>query len=790
MKGGTMNAKLFRPVALAILLLVAVTIAATDVPRSAGAADAGWLGEYYANAWLMGPPAMIREDASISFDWGAGSPAPQLPPDNFSVRWTRTLTLDAGRYRFTTTTDDGVRLFLDGGLIIDQWHDQGPTAYSAERDLGAGQHSLRMEYYEASGNAVAQLAWTRVNPPPPVDAWRGEYFANPSLSGSPAMVRDDADINFDWGEGSPAPQIPPDNFSVRWTRSLTLDGGRYRFTTTTDDGVRLYLDGALIIDQWHDQSPTTYNAERDLGAGQHSLRMDYYEASGRAMARLAWARVNPPPPPPGAWRGEYFANPSLSGSPAIVRNDADINFDWGDGSPAPQIPPDNFSVRWTRSLTLDGGRYRFSTTTDDGVRLYLDGGLIIDQWHDQAPTTYNAERDLGAGQHSLRMEYYDASGRAMARLTWTVVNPSPPTVSPWRGEYFANPSLSGSPAMVRADTAISFDWGGGSPAPQIPPDNFSVRWTRSVTFDAGRYRFTTTTDDGVRLYVDDQLIIDQWHNQAPTAYSAERDLGAGQHLLRMDYYEATGNALARLAWARVNPAPPPSSPWRGEYFTNPWLSGTPALVRNDAAIDFNWGLGSPAPQIPPDNFSIRWTRTSAYSGGRYRFKTTTDDGVRLYVDGRLVINRWYDMAPTTFTVLLDLGAGKHTVRMEYYEHLGNAVAKLSVEKVGAKEDKPADVGNIVTCASPGNSWVRVYRLEGANWVDTNPKGYGPIGSSGRMKLDGFSVDVKRYGGAGQPYRVEVWTNGVRVRSTGDTAAGEAPFRVRAWADNYTPWGCP
>jgi hypothetical protein len=100
------------------------------------------------------------------------------------------------------------------------------------------------------------------------------------------------------------------------------------------------------------------------------------------------------------------------------------------------------------------------------------------------------------------------------------------------------------------------------------------------------------------------------------------------------------------------------------------------------------------------------------------------------------------------------------------------------------------VGNIVTCASPGNSWVRVYRLDGNTWTDTNPNGYGPIGSSGRMKLDGFTVDANRYGAAGHPYRVEVWTNGVRVRSVGNTAAGEASFRVRAWVDNYTPWGCP
>jgi hypothetical protein len=785
-KGGKMNARRLRPVAFAVLTLVTVVTAAA-LPRYAGAADGAWLGEYYANPWLMGPAALIREDGNINFDWGDGSPAQQIPDDSFSVRWTRTLPLDAGRYRFTVETDDGVRLFLDGALIIDQWHDQAATAYNAERDLGAGQHSLRMEYFENAGGALARLSWTRTDAPPPQGAWRGEYFANRWLSGPPVLVRDDPEINFDWGDGSPASQIPDDNFSVRWTRSLRFDAGRYRFTTTTDDGVRLYLDGQLIIDEWQDQAATAYNAERDLGAGQHSLRMEYYENAGGAVARLSWKRVDgPPPPPQGAWRGEYFANPSLSGSPALVRDDAAINFDWGDGSPAGQIPADNFSVRWSRSVTFDAGRYRFTATTDDGVRLYLDGQLIIDQWRVQAAATTSAERDLGAGQHSLRMEYFEAAGKAVARLSWERAGGQPPPPQgAWRGEYFANRSLSGSPVLVRDDAEINFDWGGGSPAWQIPPDNFSVRWTRSLQFEAGRYRFTTTTDDGVRLYLDGKLIIDQWRDQAPATFTAERDLSAGQHTLRMDYYEAAGGAVARLSWTRIGG--PAQGPWRGEYFANRSLAGSPALVRDDPEINFDWGAGSPAPQIPPDDFSVRWTRTINLSGGRYRFSPTTDDGVRLYVDGRMVMQRWMDMAPTTFNVYLDLASGDHTVRMEYYEHTGNALARLSIDKVAS--EKPVPVGNIVTCARPGNSWIRIYRLDGNSWTDTNPNGYGPIGSSGWLKLDGFMVDTARYGGAGHPYRVEVWTNGVRVHSVGNTAAGEAPFRVRAYADNYTPWGC-
>jgi hypothetical protein len=494
-KGGKMNARRSRSVEFAVLTLVTVMIAAFAVPHSAAAADAAWLGEYYPNPWLMGPPAQIREDGNINFNWGGGSPASQIPADNFSVRWTRTLTFDAGRYRFTTETDDGVRLFLDGALVIEQWRNQPPTAHSAERELGAGQHSLRMEYFEATGGASARLSWARVDSPPPQGAWRGEYYANRWMSAPPAMVRDDGEVQFDWGDGSPAPsQIPPDNFSVRWTRSLGFDAGRYRFTTTTDDGVRLYLDGQLIIDQWRDQTATSHSADRDLGAGQHSLRMEYYEGSGGAVARLSWKRIDGQPPQ-GTWRGEYFANPSLSGSPVMVRDDGAINFDWGEASPAPpQVPPDNFSVRWTRSVAFDAGRYRFTTTTDDGVRLYLDGQLIIDQWRVQAAATYSVERNVGAGQHSLRMEYFEAAGRAVARLSWARTD-APPPQGPWRGEYFANRSLSGSPTLVRI-LRHQLNWGSGHPPRRSRLTTFGAMHARPTSGRSYRFRRPRSTACG------------------------------------------------------------------------------------------------------------------------------------------------------------------------------------------------------------------------------------------------------------------------------------------------------
>lgn len=484
------------------------------------------------------------------------------------------------------------------------------------------------------------------------------------------------------------------------------------------------------------------------------------------------------------WRGEYYPNRWLAGAPVVVRDDPAINFDWGAGSPHPYLPADGFSARWTRVVYFEGGRYRFTAQSDDGIRLFVDGALVIDEWQDQAGSTFTIERNLATGDHSLRVEYYENSGGALARVSWTRIDgPSPE--GPWRGEYWNNPWLSGAPSVVRDDASVNFNWGYGSPDPVLPPDRFSARWTRSAAFDGGRYRFTVVTDDGVRLYVDGRLAIDAWKEQAATTYRTDMDLSSGSHAIRVEYFENAGEAVARLSWERLG-GPTPAGDWRGEYYSNRSLSGSPTVVRDDDAVEFDWGMGAPDSRLPVDNFSVRWTRSVELGGGRYRFTTTTDDGVRLYIDGRLVINQWKDMGRESHSTEVDLRSGMHTLRMEFYEHTGAAYARLTWDKAPPKRD----VGNIITCARPRNSWIKIYRLESGRWLDTNPRGYSPISANGYMKLDGMLVDTATYGNQGHPYRVELWADGRIIRSVGNTARNEPEFRVRAFADNYTPWGCP
>src|SRR6185436_15397556 len=126
---------------------------------------------------------------------------------------------------------------------------------------------------------------------------------------------------------------------------------------------------------------------------------------------------------PGGKRGlsaEYFANKNLEGTPALKRVDESVNFDWGVGKPAPELAADNFSARWTGKLTPTiSGKYRFGAIADDGVRIYLDGKLIAEDWTEHAPTTVTAEVTLEAGRsYDVKMEYYESQIGAVARLVW------------------------------------------------------------------------------------------------------------------------------------------------------------------------------------------------------------------------------------------------------------------------------------------------------------------------------------------------------------------------------------
>ncbi len=120
-------------------------------------------------------------------------------------------------------------------------------------------------------------------------------------------------------------------------------------------------------------------------------------------------------------KGEYFDNKELKGTPAFTRIDKQINFDWGGDGPKDGFQSENFSARWTGKLKADeSGEFILDVTSDDGVRLYIDGGLVIDFWSDHAAESRTYKMRMTAGkEHDIKLEYYENGGSASCKFGWT-----------------------------------------------------------------------------------------------------------------------------------------------------------------------------------------------------------------------------------------------------------------------------------------------------------------------------------------------------------------------------------
>lgn len=123
---------------------------------------------------------------------------------------------------------------------------------------------------------------------------KADYFNNMTLSGTPALTRTDATVNFDWGTGNPGAPIGNDNFSVRWSGQIQpLYSENYTFTTRSDDGIRLWVNGTQIINNWTDHGPTNDTGAITITAGvKYDIVLEFYENGGGAVAQLSWSSAS------------------------------------------------------------------------------------------------------------------------------------------------------------------------------------------------------------------------------------------------------------------------------------------------------------------------------------------------------------------------------------------------------------------------------------------------------------------------------------------------------------------
>jgi RHS repeat-associated protein len=256
------------------------------------------------NSWNTPKPAFTISQTTNQLQPPAGytityDPAGNLTQDNFTGSGTRAYDAESriisaqdfyGQTSAYAYDADGRRVRRAQGAGAATWHIYGIDGeLLAEYAAGASPSSPLKEYGYRGGELLVQAS-------APVSAGTGltaHYFDNSNLT-NPKLTRTDASVNFDWAGGSPHATVGADTFSVRWEGKVEpLYSQTYTFYTLTDDGVRLWVNGQLIIDKWVDQGPTEWSGQIALTAGQrYDIRMEFYENAGGATAKLLWSSAS------------------------------------------------------------------------------------------------------------------------------------------------------------------------------------------------------------------------------------------------------------------------------------------------------------------------------------------------------------------------------------------------------------------------------------------------------------------------------------------------------------------
>ncbi len=266
-----------------------------------------------------------------------------------------------------------------------------------------------------------------------------------------------------------------------------------------------------------------------------------------------------------------------------------ISFNWGHGSPNATnlVGSDNYSVVWTGFLSpTTAGSYTFRLDADDKAKVSIDlndgGGfrtLVQNGWDDPATGTYKLSEPVTleaapVTRYPVKVEFVETTGLAKLKFHWQlgtgtfalvpstqVFTAATGGAAGWSGVFYNNPTFT-PPAASTPQTTTDFttgsngDWLTGSPDPLIFHNNFSARWSGQVLPRySQRYYFVSKANEGSKVWVNDQLIIDKWTGSSGTDATGSIELKGGvRYNIVMEYYETTGASEASLSWYSADQA--------------------------------------------------------------------------------------------------------------------------------------------------------------------------------------------------------------------------------------------
>jgi poly(3-hydroxybutyrate) depolymerase len=209
--------------------------------------------------------------------------------------------------------------------------------------------------------------------------------------------------------GEDQPLVLPNNSARLIGSAQDYDGTIVSYTWTQTSGITVALTGA---------STNTLSLS-NLIEGSYGFKLTVKDDKGGLGSDEVWVNVSVPEGS-GGLQAEYYLGVDLKGT-AVKRTETNIAYDWGDAAPMDQMPADRYSVRWTGKVTpLYSETYTFYTLSDDGVRLWVNGIPIVNNWTYHGATENSGAIMLEAGKaYDIKMEYFESGGSAIAKLSWS-----------------------------------------------------------------------------------------------------------------------------------------------------------------------------------------------------------------------------------------------------------------------------------------------------------------------------------------------------------------------------------
>ncbi|MFC7363953.1 MULTISPECIES: PA14 domain-containing protein [Bhargavaea] len=637
------NVILFSLVCLGVWLTSSLSVNAAE--------QITWQAKYFNNTSFQGVPSK-HEIEKINFDWGGGSPNSEINTNNFSAEFSSTIKSNGGVYKFEGEVDDAIDILVNGESIFKKTG-AGSRKFTAYTDFKNGDNFIEVRYVEYTGSAKIKVSIEKVK------GWSIKYYNNLEQIGTP-IYDENHRIKYNWKSGSPIKGINANNFSAVFEKEMDFSESTYRLAGQFDDAITVYIDGKKIYD-FQKGGRDYVNKTFEVKPGKRKVKVIYKEYTGAASLYIHFI-------PASKWGFEFYNNLNRSGFPALSTSEK-LDFNWGSGSPGTAVVNNNFTAKIYKTFDSKGGFYKIHGNVDDLIEVKINGKTAI-SINKAGNHSFEKILQLPKGDIEVELAYTEYTGGA--KLVFDLL-----PVDEWLGAYYSNTSFKGLPKYL-THTDLNQNFGKGGPKISgFPNDNFSAEYTKNINFkEAGFYEFYGESDDMLEINVGSQKIVDindrGHHNYSEIVY-----IPAGNHKVTIRFVEYSGNALLSFNQREIDT----SRKWIGEYYPNNDFKG-PSIKKAYDNLNLNFGYGSPAPNIPVNNFSAIYKKNiSIKKDGYYVLSGSSDDTVEISVSDKNLINI-NKPGSHVFNEIVRLKEGIWPAEVVFEEYTGASKINLDIKPYG------------------------------------------------------------------------------------------------------------